>query len=141
MAVKPPPMWMVRLNTAVLRRGLRIGTQHLLTVRGRKSGELRSTPVSLATVDGDRYIVAAFAKAAWLSNVRAAGKATLSRGRSSEVILLTEVPAVDREPMLRAFLQQVRGGVRFFGGRTADEVVAAADEYPVFRVTGVDGKR
>ena len=135
---KPPPMWMVRLNAAVLRRGLRIGTQQLLTVRGRKSGEPRSTPVSLATVNGERYIVAAFANAAWVSNVRAAAEATLSRGRSSELVRLREIPVPDREPMLRAFLQQVRGGVRFFGGRTADEVVAEAKEYPVFRITTVD---
>src|SRR5438067_6999721 len=49
---KPPPMWMVRLNVAMLRRGLRIGSQRLLSVRGRKSGEVRSTPVSIATIDG-----------------------------------------------------------------------------------------
>jgi deazaflavin-dependent oxidoreductase (nitroreductase family) len=131
-------MWMVRLNAALLRHGLRIGTQHLLTAPGRKSGQPRSTPVSLATVSGERYIVAAFANADWVSNVRASGEATLSRGRNSAVVRLTEVPAADREPMLRAFLQQVRGGVRFFGGRTADEVVAEAKEYPVFRVTTVD---
>jgi len=58
--VKPPPMWIVRLNVAMLRRGLKIGSQHLLSVRGRKSGEVRSTPISIATIDGSRYIVAAF---------------------------------------------------------------------------------
>jgi len=70
--VKPPPMWMVRLNVAMLRRGLRIGSQHLLSVRGWKSGEVRSTPISIATIDGSRYIVAAFSEAAWVQNVRAA---------------------------------------------------------------------
>jgi F420H(2)-dependent quinone reductase len=63
---------MVRLNVGMLRRGLRIGTQYLLSVRGRKTGELRSTPVSIATFGGARYIVAAFENAAWVSNVRAA---------------------------------------------------------------------
>jgi deazaflavin-dependent oxidoreductase (nitroreductase family) len=134
-------MWIVRFNAAVLRGGLRIGTQHLLTVRGRKSGEPRSTPVSLATVNGERYIVAAFANAAWVSNVRAAGQATLSRGHTSERVRLNEIPASEREPILRGFLQQVRGGARFFGGRNADDVVAAADDYPVFRVAGVDDDR
>jgi hypothetical protein len=111
MAVKPPPAWMVRLNVAVLRRGLSLGSQHLLSVRGRRSGELRSTPVSIATVDGTRYIVAAFEDAAWVRNVRAAG------------------------PILRAFLGQVHGGRRFFGSDDPDVVVAGADHYPVFRVT------
>ena len=64
--VKPPPLWMVRLNVAMLRRGLKIGSQYLLSVRGRKSGAMRSTPVSIATIDASRYIVAAFSEAAWV---------------------------------------------------------------------------
>ena len=133
-SVKPPPSWMVRLNVALLRRGMRIGTQALLTVPGRRTGEPRSTPVSIASVDGTRYIVAAFADAAWVQNVRAAGIATLSRGRTEESVTLIELPVERRAPVLRAFLQQVRGGVRFFGTADADEVVAAADRYPVFRL-------
>ena len=133
-ATKPPPSWMVRMNTAMLRRGLRIGSQHLLSVRGRRSGELRSTPVSIATVDGNRYIVAAFSDAAWVKNVRAAQTATLARGRASEDVRLVELPVEARGPILRAFLEQVQGGVRFFGSSDPDEVVAAADRYPVFRV-------
>ena len=125
---------MVRLNLALLRRGLGIGSQYLLMVSGRRTGEPRSTPISVATVDGLRYIVAAFENAAWEANVRAAGSGTLSRGRASERVTLSEVPVAEREPILRAFLQQVRGGVRFFGRQTSDEIVASAERYPVFRV-------
>jgi hypothetical protein len=132
--VKPPPPWMVRLNVAILRRGLKIGSQHLLSVRGRRSGELRSTPISIATVDGTRYIVAAFADAAWVGNVRAAGSGILARGRNVEPVRLIELPVEERGPVLRAFLQQVRGGVRFFGSADSDAVAAAADRYPVFRL-------
>lgn len=138
MVVKPPPAWMVRLNVAMLRRGLRIGTQYLLTVRGRKTGALRSTPVSIATVHGARYIVAAFPDAAWVKNVHTAGAGALSRGGKAEQIRLDELPVHERGPVLRAFLEQVRGGRRFFGDRTPDEVVAAADQFPVFRVAGAD---
>jgi len=133
-AVKPPPSWMVRLNVAILRRGLRIGSQYLLSVRGRKSGTLRSTPISIATVEGERYIVAAFADAAWVANVRAAGEGELARGGISEPVRLFEVPVEARGPILRAFLQQVRGGVRFFGTADPEAVVSAAARYPVFRV-------
>jgi hypothetical protein len=28
----------------------------------------------------------------------------------------------------------VRGGRRFFGGQTADEIIAGAERYPVFRI-------
>ena len=133
-AVKPPPAWMVRLNVAFLRRGVTLGSQYLLSVRGRRSGALRSTPVSLVTVEGDRYIVAAFSDAAWVKNVRAAEAGTLSRGRHAESVSLVELPVEERGPVLRAFLEQVRGGVRFFGPQTPDAIVAARERYPVFRV-------
>ena len=132
MSPRPPPVWMVRLNVALLRRGLRLGTQHLLTVPGRKSGAPRSTPVSIATHNGRRYIVAAFPDADWVKNVRATGTATLARGRSEEHVRFSELATTERGPVLRAFLEQVRGGVRFFGRQTPDEIVATAARYPVF---------
>jgi deazaflavin-dependent oxidoreductase (nitroreductase family) len=125
---------MVRLNVAFLRRGLSVGSQHLLTVRGRKSGVERMTPVSLVTLDGTRYVVAAFADADWVKNVRAAGSGSLSRGRRQEAVGLVELPESERGPVLRAFLTQVRGGVRFFDSADPDTVVASAVRYPVFRV-------
>jgi F420H(2)-dependent quinone reductase len=132
--VKPPPPWMVRLNVAMLRLGMSIGSQQLLTVPGRTTGKPRSTPVSIAIVDGTRYIVAAFSDAAWVQNVRVAGSATLSRRRIVESIRLIELPVEERGPVLRAFLHQVRGGVRFFGSVDVEAVVAAADHYPVFQL-------
>jgi hypothetical protein len=97
-----------------------------------------STPVSIATVDGARYIVAAFREADWVKNARAAGAVTLSRGRAAERVRLVEVPVTERGPILRAFLRQVRGGVRFFGTADPNEVVAKADRYPVFRLDSSD---
>ena len=91
--------------------------------------------MSIATVDDVRYIVAAFEDAAWVGNVRAAGAGSLTRAGRTEDILLSELPAAERGPIIRAFLDQVRGGVRFFGSQTADEIVTAADRYPVFRVS------
>jgi deazaflavin-dependent oxidoreductase (nitroreductase family) len=125
---------MVGLNVAMLRRGLKIGSQYLLSVRGRKSGEVRSTPISIATIDGSRYIVAAFSKAAWVQNVPASGSGTLGRGRNVQEVRLVELPVEERGPILRAFLQEVRGGARFFGSADPDVVVAGADRYPVFRL-------
>jgi deazaflavin-dependent oxidoreductase (nitroreductase family) len=118
MSAKPPPNWMVKLNVTLLRGGLAIGSQYLLTVPGRRSGLPRSTPVSIATVASEHYIVAAFEHARWVANVRAAGIGTLSRGRRHEAVALTEVAVDERDPILRAFLDQVPGGVRFFDGRT-----------------------
>jgi deazaflavin-dependent oxidoreductase (nitroreductase family) len=130
----PPPGWMVRMNVALLRRGLRIGSQSLLSVPGRKSGIARSTPVSIVMVEGARYIVAAFSEADWVKNVRAGGAGSLHRGRRVESVGLVELPVVERDPILRAFLKQVPGGVRFFETPDPDAVVASASHYPVFRV-------
>jgi deazaflavin-dependent oxidoreductase (nitroreductase family) len=132
---QPPPAWLVRLNVWLLQRGLAVGSQVLLTVPGRRTGLPRSTPVSLATIGDDRYIVAAFPNADWVHNVRAAGSGTVSRGRSAEAVQIVEVAVDERAPVLRAFLRQVRGGRRFFGSPDADVVVAAAARYPVFRLT------
>lgn len=132
--VKPPPPWMVRLNVAVLRSGLKIGSQYLLSIRGRKSGELRTTPTSLVTLDGARYIVAAFPDAQWVKNVRATEGGILERGRHTESVQLIELPLDERGPVLRAFLSQVRGGVRFFESPDPDVVASSAGRYPVFRV-------
>lgn len=95
---------------------------------------MRSTPVSIATLDGNRYIVAAFSDAAWVKNVREARSGTLARGRSVDPVRLVELPVEERGPVLRAFLAQVRGGVRFLGSRDPDVVVAWAERYPVFRI-------
>jgi hypothetical protein len=118
----------------MLRRGLKIGSQYLLSVRGRKSGVIRNTPVSVATVGSERYIVAAFKDAAWVGNVRAMAEGILSRGKAEERVRLVELPVSERAPVLRAFLEQVPGGVRFFGSSDPNVVVAAADRYPVFRI-------
>jgi deazaflavin-dependent oxidoreductase (nitroreductase family) len=125
---------MVRLNVAMLRRGMRIGSQALLTVAGRKTRQPRSTPVSIATVAGERFVVAAFPEADWVKNGRAAGVATITSGRTTEHVRLIEVPVEDRPPILRAFLEQVRGGRRFFGTSDPAEVAAAAARFPVFRI-------
>ena len=130
---------MVRLNIAFLRRGIAVGTQHLLTVRGRRSGAQRETPVSVVTVAGTRYIVAAFADAQWVRNVQAAQAGTLSRGKQTESVALVEIPATERAPVLREFFAQVRGGRRYFGSQTPDQVVAGADRYPVFRIDPLAG--
>jgi deazaflavin-dependent oxidoreductase (nitroreductase family) len=133
----PPPGWMVRINVALLRAGLRVGSQYLLTAPGRKSGAPRSTPISVVTMNGERYIVSAFSDADWVKNVRAAPGATLRRGGHTEAVTLVELPEAERDPVLRAFLLQVPGGVRFFESSKPDVVVASAGRYPVFRIVAV----
>jgi hypothetical protein len=137
------PWWIgpaSRFNTLLLRLGLPIGTQHILTVPGRRTGRMRSTPVSLVTVDGERHVVSGEGLA-WVGNARAAGWADLTRERRRERVKLAELPPHRRGAVLRAFWHQVPHGrpfiARFFGlapDASADDFVAAAPRCPVFRI-------
>lgn len=48
---------MFRIFRLLLRVGVKVGKMSLLTVRGRKSGQPRTTPVWLAEYDGHRFLV------------------------------------------------------------------------------------
>jgi hypothetical protein len=135
-----------RFNTLLLRAGLRIGTQHILSVRGRKSGRTRSTPVSLVTLGYTRYVVSGEGLA-WVANARAAGWGELFRAGKRERVALTELPVEARRPVLRAFWHQVPHGrpfiARFFGlapDAGPDDFEAAAPRCPVFRLESVGGQ-
>ena len=71
---------------ALVRAGLGAKGTYLLTVRGRKSGQLRSTPVTLLEEEGQRWLVALYGEVNWVQNARAAGRVTFSRGGRSETV-------------------------------------------------------
>src|SRR5215213_7356907 len=112
---------------ALQRRGVVIGTMRLLSVPGRKSGKLRTTPVSPLTVEGERYIIAGLEEADWVKNLRSAGWGILARGRDQERVNLVELPL------------KVPHGVQFFRqlygiSGAPEEFEALASRCPVFRV-------
>ena len=66
--------------------GIPLGPNALITIRGRKSGLLRTTPLAIIAVAGRRWIWAPWGEVQWVRNLRAAGCATISvRGRAEEV--------------------------------------------------------
>lgn len=139
------PRWLRPANRLVrllTRLGLRLGTIHVLTVPGRRTGAPRATPVSPLTVDGRRYLVAGVPQGDWARNVRAAGRGELAHGRVTRAVTLEEVtdPGL-RAQVMRAFPREVPHGVPMFvrlglvAGADPDEFAAAADRVAVFRVT------
>ena len=48
------------LYAGLTRHGRGAGYRHLLSVPGRRSGEVRSTPVDVMHVDGSRWVVAPY---------------------------------------------------------------------------------
>jgi deazaflavin-dependent oxidoreductase (nitroreductase family) len=121
------------------RAGLSVYGSRVLAVRGRKSGEWRTTPVNLLTLNGDRYLVAPRGHTQWVRNMRVAGEGELRLGSRVERFTATEIPDDEKPPILRAYLKKwkVEVGV-FFGGVGPDssdeELRRIAPEHPVFRV-------
>ena len=128
-----------RAVEAVTARGLSLWGTRVLAVRGRASGEWRTAPVNVLTVDGERYLVAPRGHTQWVRNLRVAGGGELRLGRRVEAFTAQELPDDDKPPVLRAYLRRWAFEVRaFFDGvdATAPEAVlrAIAPGYPVFRL-------
>ena len=84
---------MFRIFRLLLRAGVKIGRMSLLTVRGRKSGQPRTTPVLIAEYDGNCFLVSTYGETNWVRNLRAEKEAILTRGRRSERISVIAVGA------------------------------------------------
>ena len=110
---------------------------HILTVRGRKSGEPRSTPVDVMNIDGRRYLVASYGPVAWVLNVRAAGQVELRRGRKTERFATRELGPEDAAPVLRVYVKKIAVTRPYFdvkSGAPVEEFVRIAPEKPVFEL-------
>jgi deazaflavin-dependent oxidoreductase (nitroreductase family) len=144
-----PPRWLKPLNKVfmvMLRLGVpisRVEKPVILTVPGRKTGKPRSTPVTPMDVDGSRYVVNGYPGSDWVDNVRAAGEATLARGRRTERVRMVELSAQDARPVLRAYPTLVPTGVELMkrvglmADGTPDEAEALAGRCTVFRIDAV----
>jgi deazaflavin-dependent oxidoreductase (nitroreductase family) len=77
---------------------------YLLTVRGRKTGQPRTTPIVVIEQDGRRYLVSPYGIVDWVRNLRVAGQAILTRGRRSEKVQATELPSDEAALLLKGTL-------------------------------------
>ena len=120
--------------------GLGLTPRILLTlqVKDRSTGRLHDTILAVASYQGQRYLVSMLGNGSeWVQNVRAAGgKACIKRGRSHPV-MLTEIPAKERAPILKAWCQVATSGRQHLPVSPQAPVAdfeAIADDYPVFRI-------
>jgi deazaflavin-dependent oxidoreductase (nitroreductase family) len=143
-----PPWWLKPANQVFIqmsRLGMSFGGESpvVLTVKGRKSGRDRSTPVTPMTVDGKQFVVAGFPGADWVANVRAAEQATVARGRHVQKVRMVELSPDDARPILRAFPTEVPTGVGFMkrtglvNEGSPEEFEALAGRCAVFRLDPV----
>lgn len=136
------PNWIARIlnraSAAVASSGVASNYLETLEVTGRKSGRTFSLPVVIAVVDGQRYLVSMLGdNVQWVQNVRAAGGRAVLRSGGREEVQLEEVPADQRAPILKAYLQRAPGArphVPVNKDATLAEFQRVAAAFPVFRV-------
>jgi deazaflavin-dependent oxidoreductase (nitroreductase family) len=137
--------WTVSLFSPILqsllKRGVPLGVNGLLTIRGRTSGEPRTAAVAIIQAGGRRWVWAPWGDVHWVRNLRAAGRATLTYRRRSEEIAATELDAAQRvtffRDVLAPFARSIRGGttfLRMLDGVDLDDPVGAADGRRVFEL-------
>lgn len=127
------------LVARLTRWGISVMGSRILEVRGRVSGEMRSTPVNVLTIGNERYLVAPRGVTQWVRNVRVSGSAGLRLGREVETVELVEMADGDKPEILRSYLKRWKWEVgAFFEGvgpdASDDELLAAGPRHPVFRI-------
>jgi deazaflavin-dependent oxidoreductase (nitroreductase family) len=130
--------WVNRLASWWSALGLSSREMAVLEVSGRASGQLRSTPVVIATVEGKRYLVSMLGPGSdWVKNVEAAhGDAVLRQGRRRPVHLVS-VPTAERAPILSEYVRVATSGRHHLPvavGAPLSEFQAIAERYPVYRI-------
>jgi deazaflavin-dependent oxidoreductase (nitroreductase family) len=120
--------------------GISILGSRVLAVRGRKSGEWRTTPVNLLIIDGQRYLVSPRGHTQWVRNLRAAREGELRLGRRAEPFIAEEVSDEDKPAILRAYLTRWKAEVGvFFGGVGPDasdaDLRRISPDHPVFKIS------
>jgi deazaflavin-dependent oxidoreductase (nitroreductase family) len=139
----------VRLFSPILKlllaAGVPLGFNRLVTIRGRKSGLPRTTPIAVIEVSGRRWVWAPWGEVHWVRNLRAAGRATITvRGRKEEVSA-TELDPTQRVGFFRDVAGPVARGIpfgvwfiRIVDGVDLDRPLEAAEGRPVFEIHPAD---
>jgi deazaflavin-dependent oxidoreductase (nitroreductase family) len=127
----------------LLRLGLPLGPQALLTVRGRKTGLPRTTPIALNPHGAGWLLVSVYGSVDWAKNLRAAGEAVVTKRRRTFQVTSQELTADQAGPIVRDLLASLSPIVRpvigaYFATDPSAPIEAWRDEarkHPVFILT------
>jgi deazaflavin-dependent oxidoreductase (nitroreductase family) len=137
--------WFVPFFNPIARRllaaGVPMGPNVLITVRGRKSGLPRTTPLTIVAFSGRRWLMAPFGEVDWVRNLRAAGRTTITVRRRNEEVAAVELGYTEAVAFYRDVLgprvQQTRIGawiVRHLDKIDVNKPEQAAEGRPVFEL-------
>src|SRR5712692_5195497 len=123
---------------SLLALGISFNGSTLITLPGRKSGQPRSTPITMVEFEGQRYVQSPFGSVDWVRNLRAAGKATLSWGRRHETVIVTELSPEQAAPVIKWMLPHAPQVIRDYFDVTPEssleDVIRDAPNHPMFAV-------
>jgi len=135
--------WIIK---RLLRAGVPMGPMILLTVRGRTTGQPRTTPVDFLERDDRRWLVATHggANSNWVRNLRAAGEGTLTHGRLRQPVIAVELSPEAAGPVLKEVLGPrlaspvggfvLRRTVDVAPDASLDDFIDEARRHPVFEL-------
>ena len=123
--------WANTMLTRALRTGRGPRFMRLLSVRGRRSGVTRSTPVVPVRDAEHTWVVSPFGEVGWVRDARVAGQVELHRGDDRTAYRVRELGHDESGPVLRRYLSTP---ARFFAGRRIRD---ASRPHPVFELTPV----
>ncbi len=124
--------------SVLTRLGAGASYRRVLTVRGRKTGKLRSTPVDVIEYAGSSWLVAPYGRVNWVQNALAAGQVTLSRGGHSQRFTAVAAGAGEATPVLRKYITEIRFTRPYFDAEpdaANDAIAAELPAHPVLRLT------
>ncbi len=132
-----------RMVKVYVRLGLPPRKYHLLTVRGRRSGRMQTTPVSVMELQGQRWLVCPYGERQWVKNARAAGEVSLTRGRRTETVAVEEeLDPIKSANVLKRYVREEPITRRFFNATPnspIEDFIQEASRHTVFRIAGPAG--
>ncbi len=125
----------------LMKAGVPLGFNRLVTIRGRKSGQPRTTPLAVIEVGGRRWVWSPWGESQWVRNMRAASRATIAVRGQTEEVTATELDPTERVEYFRDVLGPLARSIpfgiwfiHFVDGVDLNDPVAAAEGRRVFEL-------
>ena len=135
------------LARRLLDLGIPMGPNTLLTVRGRKSGLPRTTPVAVVEADGRRWVIGAYGDVNWVRNLRAAREGVIRVGGRPQQVRAVEFSTEEAAAFFREVLVPYLGRLplvwrmvtMLVAREILDDPTGAASSRPVFELHAQPG--
>lgn len=112
-----------------------------LIVKGRKTGKVFETPVSIVDTEDGKWIVAPYGEVNWVKNIRAADQVEVRmNGGLKKSYTASEITAKESAPVIKKYLEIEKFPKDYFQvteRSTLLEIEGEAHRYPVFQLFDV----